>query len=210
MLWLSHTHAASATVGAARLDHWLVDGPCLCVAQHAALAFYALTATPGGAAPLTLVERVPLRARVLALEAVRGRDGADRVLLLTDHPVPRLIVLRRARADDVRDDARPNPCPGVHTETSFVLSDPTRPPAELGLGLYAEPAGGHEAPGARWVAAHTHTGQLRVVPLGGAASPAEPARAFNAPYVVCADAAYPMSRFWMRHSLRRVCPARTR
>lgn len=190
MLWLSQTHPASATVAAVRLDRWYPDGPCLCVAQQSALAFYTLAEHSTDAEgvqqaqrPLSLLERVPLRARILALEAIRTDGAPDRVVVLTDHPVPRLIALRPTSASDVYDLAQPRPWPHIHTETSLVLHDAARPPAELGLGLYMEPS--NAALRGRWAATHTHTGQLRVVPLDGFEAPVQTSHAFNARYVVC-------------------------
>lgn len=194
MLWLSHTHAASASVAAVRLDHWLPDGPCLCVAQHASLAFYALS--EGRASrdtsyinrPLACVQRVPLRARIIAIDVVRSlsKDESDRILLLTDHPVPRLLVLRRGATE--ADDARPNPWADISTEASLVLQDAVRSPAELGLGLCTEPAldlrlASGSRPG-RWAATHTHTGQMRMIPIEESVPPVHTELAFNARYVV--------------------------
>ena len=152
MLWLSHTHAASASLAAVRLDHWLADGPCLCVAQHSSLSIVSLTSVhgaPGDTAvypPLSCVLRMPLNARILTIQAVPAVAGSDahrtdRIAVLTDHPVPRLLVLRPATAAEVaQQENKSSPWSRIITEVALDLAEASRPPAELGLGLAIEKA----------------------------------------------------------------------
>ena len=155
MLWLSHSYAATASFAGVRLDGWLGDAPCLCVAQHAGLAVYALADTPEHRA-LACVLRVPLRARVLAIDVVRARGRADHLVVLTDHPTPRCIVLEPHRGP------APHPWARVRTAAVRELRELTRPAAEYGLGVCVEPPLGTHT--GRWLAAHTHTGQIHVAP----------------------------------------------
>lgn len=185
MLWASQTHTASATIASVRLDHWFPDGPCLCVAQHSGLAFYALSDGPA-TKPLACLVRIPLRARVLAMHVLPASSSAmsDVLLILTDHPVPRLLVLRRTAPSDEQDPRRPNPWSDVHTEATLLLQDSTRPAADMGLGMCIEPPPAHSRRRyGRWAAAYTHTGQLRLLPLkpmGPSTSPVPIAEAFHA------------------------------
>ncbi|WFC95195.1 hypothetical protein MBRA1_001842 [Malassezia brasiliensis] len=179
MLWLSQTHPASATVAAVRLDRWYPDGPCLCVAQQSALAFYALAeqstdskAEQQAQQPLSLLERVPLRARILALEAIRTEGTPDRIVLLTDHPVPRLIVLRPANTSDVYDASQPRPLPHVFLVHAAFLARRDEAPAVLALlSLSSKPSqiagfGEQGMPVLSFHVPDSQTQQLEPVPWG--------------------------------------------
>ncbi|PKI84457.1 hypothetical protein MVES_001712 [Malassezia vespertilionis] len=150
--------------------------------------------------PLSTVARIPFHARILAIECVdvapcTPSQGSDRILILTDHPIPRLIVLRRATAADHTDPTLPNPWPEVCTEAVILLQDLARPPAEMGIGLCVEPAIGDAATHGRWAAIHTHTGQMRMIPMAKHDAPqrvVETDKAFNArlPHVMLLDSAF--------------------
>mgnify|MGYP001762182640 CR=1 FL=1 len=181
MLWLSHTHAASASLAAVRLDHWLADGPCLCVAQHSSLSIVSLTSVhgaPGDTAvypPLSCVLRMPLNARILTIQAVPAVAGSDahrtdRIAVLTDHPVPRLLVLRPATAAEVaQQENKSSPWSRIITEVALDLAEASRPPAELGLGLAIEKAVATSPSLASvWTVSHVYRGQLQVMPLSQA------------------------------------------
>lgn len=123
MLWLAHTHPATAAVAGVRLDAWLADAPCLCIAFHSHVAIVALAQSHPVAAgpvypPLATVATVPLNARAIALAA--AEDG---VALLTDHPNPRVLFLRPTDG-------------GTRASVSAVsLADTVHAPAELGTGM---------------------------------------------------------------------------
>lgn len=123
MLWLAHTHPATAAVAGVRLDTWLADAPCLCIAFHSHLAIVALTQShPLGAGPvyppLATVTTVPLNARAIALAA-----ADDGVAVLTDHPNPRVLFIRPEDGGT---------CASVSTVS---LADTVHAPAELGTGM---------------------------------------------------------------------------
>ncbi|WFD30952.1 hypothetical protein MSPP1_001978 [Malassezia sp. CBS 17886] len=171
MLWLSQTRPASVALAAVRLDTWLDGAPALCVAEHTGLALHALAegrACDGSARvypPLACVWNLPFQARILAVDVVRqpvvGAPPREKLLVLTDHPTPRLVTL--VRADAASAPQPQNPWPFVRTESSLVLHESARPPAELGLGLCVEP--GTDVLPSRWAAVHAYTGQLLLAPL---------------------------------------------
>ncbi|WFD19041.1 hypothetical protein MCAP1_001256 [Malassezia caprae] len=156
MRWLSPFHPSTAAVAGVAVHAWWQGHTYLCLAHHASLSFYTLdddTPTPAGreAAPVC-VRQVRLHARVLAIEAVRRAKGPDALLLLTDHPTPRLVRLEPRESWD------------VHAAHVWDLHLAGRTAAELGLGLATELPAADGAPG-RWALAHVHTGQVRVVSL---------------------------------------------
>lgn len=101
---------------------------------------------------LGCVARVRLHARVLALQVVRRARGPDALLLLTDHPTPRIVYVVPAAPFE------------VEAEHVWDLATPGRAAAEYGLGLAVEAPSVDGAPG-RWVLAHVYPGQVRLVSL---------------------------------------------
>lgn len=153
------------------VHEWWHGHTYLCVAQHESLSFYTLddeTPMPTGheAAPVC-VRVVGLHARVLAIEAVRRARGPDSLLLLTDHPTPRIVHLEPRGAWDVS---------AVHVWDLHAAGPRA---AELGLGLVAELPASSGAPG-RYAMAHVYTGQVRLVSL-------DTAQTWDARYVGCTD-----------------------
>lgn len=146
MLWLAHTHPATAAVAGVRLDAWLADAPCLCIAFHSHVAIVALAQSHPAAAgpvypPLATVTTVPLNARAIALAA-----ADDGVALLTDHPNPRVLFLRPTDG-------------GTGASVSAVsLADTVHAPAELGTGMVRADA----------LLAHTSCGVVSAVSSTGA------------------------------------------
>ncbi|EPQ28698.1 uncharacterized protein PFL1_04001 [Pseudozyma flocculosa PF-1] len=188
MLYLSHAHKASATLQSLVLPDFLPSGPSLAVVHHSSIVFLALprqdkpapalAPAPAATQPLQQVASVELNARILAVKSIaapapasspsgtqtQAQPGsaprpraASRLLVLTDHHNPRFVVLAHSARPDLGDNA-------ILTESTLVLDEPARPPAELGLDLLVEPASLH-APGARFAATHTHSGLLRILPI---------------------------------------------
>lgn len=156
MRWLAPFHPSTAAVAGVAVHAWWHGYTYLCLAHHASLSFYTLddeAPTPTGceAAPVR-VRQVRLHARVLAMEAVRRARGPDALLVLTDHPTPRLVRIEPRGTWD------------VHTVQVWDLHLAGRTAAELGLGLAVELEGADGAPG-RWVLAHVYTGQVRLLSL---------------------------------------------
>lgn len=173
MRWLSPFHPSTAAVAGVAVHAWWHGHTYLCLAHHASLSFYTLddeTPTPAGrdGAPVC-VRQVRLHARVLAIEAMRRAQGPDALLLLTDHPTPRLVCLEPRGPWD------------VHTVHVWDLHLAGRTAAELGLGLTTELPAADGAPG-RWALAHVYTGQVSLVSLDGKQS-------FDARYVPVTHAA---------------------
>ena len=149
MLWLAHTHPPAAAVGGVRVDAWLRDSPCLCIAYHAHVAIVALARSQPVSdgpvyPPLATVATVPLNGRALALQVA---DGG--VAVLTDHPDPHVLFLFPK-------------CGGAIAKIEAVpLADPMRPAAELGMGLIR----------AGKLLAHSHRGVISAIDGGATPLP---------------------------------------
>ncbi|KAN0061664.1 hypothetical protein ACQY0O_005655 [Thecaphora frezii] len=176
MYYISHLHKPSATLQSLVLPDFLPSGPCLALVYHSSIAFLALPANhaapPAHHVPLQQITSVDINARILTVQALAADDGAaarstKRLVVLTDHHRPRLVVLRHA-GGALADHA-------ILTEATLLLEEAARTPAELGLGLFVEPltatvgvTGGSASGvrGQRYAAAHTHSGLLRILPIG--------------------------------------------
>ncbi|PWN51805.1 hypothetical protein IE53DRAFT_313283 [Violaceomyces palustris] len=170
MYYISHAHKSSATIQSLLLPNFLPSGPSLCLVHHSSLSFLALPGNSSSSAPLfSQLARFDLNARIISVSAV-----AHRLVLLTDHHMPRLIVLRHASAQE-SSSSRPN---GIITEASLLLDEMARAPAELGLGLWVEQTlanlGADSGP--RAIVSHTHCGLLRVLPLASSSEVKQRAR----------------------------------
>ncbi len=182
---VSHLHQASAAVASAVLDDFLLpEHPrVLAVVQHTRIVLLSLPAATPPPSPqtssseaessglLSEVGRIELNARILAIRAVSSGPtssasssdarGKTRLVILTDHHLPRLVVVRYD-AEQGRQTGQP-----FITESTLPLEEITRPCAELGLGLTLEDiwpgSSSHAAP--EYLLSHTHSGMMQVVPI---------------------------------------------
>ncbi|KOS15779.1 uv-damaged dna-binding protein [Malassezia pachydermatis] len=169
MQWLSHTHPASAALASAMVHGWWGYDTCLCLAHPSSVSLYAwkpVFASPSHGDESTMdpslvhVHTMAIPARILGLNVIAQGD-AETLCILTDHPSPCLMVLA----------ADPQRVGVVHTKHVWSLEAAHRPPAELGLGLYTEPA--HILNNtSRWAMTHLYTGHLQLVPLSSTSRPA--------------------------------------
>ena len=181
MLYLSHAHKPSTILQSLVLPDFFPSGPCLAHVHHTSIAFLSLPASqpssaspssspssaPSAAAPLQEIATVDINARIIAVKALASAAGAhgkrhesQRLLVLTDHFNPRILVLTHNGASDNHA--------AIATESTLLLDQIARAPAEIGLGLTVEPvasAGPSHFLGQRIAASHTHSGLLRILPI---------------------------------------------
>lgn len=144
--------------------------PTLCIVKHSTLEFLALP-SPGGedeAPLLAKVAQANFNARVLQVSPL---SNGTRLAVLTDHHNPRLIVLQAGdaagQAASSSSSSSTTPRFNIVCDRSILLDEMTRPPAELGLGVWTV-----SAPNDEVLVAHVHSGVLKVLPAGKAKSKA--------------------------------------
>ncbi|CAD6897317.1 unnamed protein product [Tilletia controversa] len=149
MLYLTHLHPASARSASVR-----TSASTIAFVGHSSIDILSTAATAAAAAePLARIATLPFNARILQAATLPSRPGS--LCILTDHPVPRLLILV--------------PEPGTHaryaTHTVIQLQDSVRSPAELGIGMCLDSFTGIDHTHTPIVFTHTYAGNARVVPL---------------------------------------------
>lgn len=164
---ITHLHQPSAQSGSVSLPDFLPI-PTLCIVKHSSLEFLALPqsqdATTIAVPLLSKVATATFNARVLQVSPFHN---GTKLAVLTDHHNPRLIVLRAAtsKSKSIGSSSSSAPHYDLLCDRSCLLDEMTRPPADLGLGVWTVTA----APsGDEVVIAHVHSGVLKVLPVGKA------------------------------------------
>lgn len=154
MYYLHNVHAATASAQSVYLRRFLPFGPCLCVVQHTSLSFVALRSHTSAVAPLSELFSVPLNGRIIRIAVVPSHDmhHLEKLLVLTDHHLPRLISLSYDQQTGLPSEL------SIHTESALQLEELGRPPAESGQTLEVE-----EGQNSSYAYSHTHVGILKII-----------------------------------------------
>ncbi|KAE8213472.1 hypothetical protein CF327_g3020 [Tilletia walkeri] len=162
MLYLTHLHPASARSATLR-----TAPQTLAFIGHTAIDILALPSSSSSNSvpieePLAKLATLPLNARILQASTLPSIPGS--LLILTDHPIPRLIILVPQPSQQSTD--RPT---SYATHTVVQLQDSVRSPAELGIGMSLDQFAGIGSAHSPVVFTHTYSGNARVVPLAAEA-----------------------------------------
>ncbi|KAK0522383.1 hypothetical protein OC842_006480 [Tilletia horrida] len=173
MLYLTHLHAPSARSASLRtaagtlalVGHTSIDLLALPTDDNENDAADNANDAAGGSngsarEPFTKLATLAVNARILQAAVLPGWRGS--LLVLTDHPAPRLMVLTPDPASKRNSSTTPV---AYATHSVVQLQDTVRPPAELGVGMCMDEFGALDEAHTPIVFTHTYSGNARVVPL---------------------------------------------
>ncbi|KAK0549971.1 hypothetical protein OC846_002588 [Tilletia horrida] len=163
MLYLSSIHPASARSATLRV---LPD--TLAFVGHSTIDLLSLPneddaeTSQDRLEPFSNIGTLPFNARILQASALPSLTGG--MLVLTDHPAPRLVILAPAESASPQGQLWPHSA-SYRTHSTLQLQDTVRPPAELGIGFCVDTFGSFEDDHTSIVFSHTYSGSARIIPL---------------------------------------------